>query len=342
MADLQIKGAIVAQIAITALSLEYLEDTHWTASAAFVISLVAGLLSVYYACILQQQLSGLHSPEETLLWLTITVRALPHPLIPEMGILEFWHHAQTYKDNDLIPSFNAALLLVVPSILLNWSSVTLLIGIGIYFGMIYAENLGSLRGNNSNLAILLVYVLFTSGALLGYLWPLLQKALESTPSVPLTFQRLSGNGNDHVGDLAQPPGPNNPANGDPSNRNIDLSDHRRVAMDPRPVPPTHYDPSRIQVDAAASMQRQVPGSQSTQLQPLAVSASGSSQPRVDTQRPSHLPTKLAYDAIEMRNVMDALHASVIAQRASLQAQELLLANLRQRENPQPGPRRASL
>lgn len=162
MADTASKGAIVAQIAITALSLPYLEETHWTAEAAFVISLIAGLLSVYFACMIQQQLSSLHSPEEVRRWLSTTRGGRHRHDEQESGALE-GSRVQT------IPSYHAALLLILPAQLLNWSSISLLVGIGIYYGLVQTENLGLLRGQNSNLAILVVYVLFTSAALLSYL-----------------------------------------------------------------------------------------------------------------------------------------------------------------------------
>ena len=48
-----VAGAIIAQIALTALTLPNLDDTHWTARASFVIGLVAGSLAVFCCCVLQ-------------------------------------------------------------------------------------------------------------------------------------------------------------------------------------------------------------------------------------------------------------------------------------------------
>ncbi|CAG8395331.1 unnamed protein product [Penicillium salamii] len=56
---LAVAAAVVAQVAITALSLTDLDQVHWTAKAAFVLSLTCGGLSVFYACLVQQRMSGL-------------------------------------------------------------------------------------------------------------------------------------------------------------------------------------------------------------------------------------------------------------------------------------------
>ncbi|KAK8211576.1 hypothetical protein M8818_003231 [Zalaria obscura] len=64
-----LQGAIIAQVAISALSLDRVAQTHWTAQAAFVTSLVSGALSVYYACVVQQTAGSLIKPDELKDWL---------------------------------------------------------------------------------------------------------------------------------------------------------------------------------------------------------------------------------------------------------------------------------
>lgn len=49
---LAVAVAIVAQISISALSLDDLVSTHWTAKVAFVVSLITAVSSVFYACLL--------------------------------------------------------------------------------------------------------------------------------------------------------------------------------------------------------------------------------------------------------------------------------------------------
>ncbi|KAH7046554.1 hypothetical protein B0J12DRAFT_131104 [Macrophomina phaseolina] len=62
--------AIVAQIAISALALDHLESTHWTAKGAFVVSLVTAGLSVFYGCLLQQKISSLLKARDLKNWLS--------------------------------------------------------------------------------------------------------------------------------------------------------------------------------------------------------------------------------------------------------------------------------
>jgi hypothetical protein len=65
-----VAGAILAQIALTALGLPNLDDTHWTARASFVIGLVAGSLAVFCSCVLQSKMSALHNAPAVRRWLT--------------------------------------------------------------------------------------------------------------------------------------------------------------------------------------------------------------------------------------------------------------------------------
>lgn len=191
----------MAQIAITALSLPYREQTHWTVGGSFVASLVLGLLSVYFACIVQVQLGNLHTSVEVRKWL-ITERLEAWRLVLGwlVSSLDLKSHDQEphnleapqesqLPNNSLesllqefrskhIPSFHSALLLVAPLQLLNWSVAWLLIGIGIYYGLIFTRNLGEMHGQNSNLAILLVYIISAAGALASFGLPNLYKLAE--------------------------------------------------------------------------------------------------------------------------------------------------------------------
>lgn len=165
-----VKGAIAAQIAITALSLTGLDQVHWTASASFVISLTAGLLSVYYACIIQVELGSMHNEEEAEAWLTTEtlVRNREDPKV-------------------VTPSYSSVLLLAAPVQLLNWSLASLLVGIGIYYGLIAAQGLRISGGDGANLAILLVYVVFTAGGLMSFVFPATLRLLEKTEAAKDKF-----------------------------------------------------------------------------------------------------------------------------------------------------------
>src|SRR5438034_2224682 len=46
--SLAVTGAIITQVAITALALPHLSEVHWTAQGAFITSLVFGFLTVFF------------------------------------------------------------------------------------------------------------------------------------------------------------------------------------------------------------------------------------------------------------------------------------------------------
>lgn len=79
-----------------------------------------------------------------------------------------------------IPSFHSALLLVAPVQLLNFSVAWLLIGIGIYYGLIFTRDIGEMRDDNGNLAILLVYIITAVCALASFVLPNLYKLTEAS------------------------------------------------------------------------------------------------------------------------------------------------------------------
>ncbi len=61
---LTVQGAIIAQVAISALSLTGLEDSHLMVEAFFVASLVTGCLSVFFSCAISPAFHGLHTAED--------------------------------------------------------------------------------------------------------------------------------------------------------------------------------------------------------------------------------------------------------------------------------------
>lgn len=185
-----VAGAIIAQTAITGLSLPNLSETPWTAYAAFVISLITGCLSVYYSCAIQAFLGGIHSPEDILAWLANRrFRLIRPPHGPKsfkdrMMTLTIarWIANQVAECPDLdpqrVPYINAALMLAAPSELLNASLAALLVGLGIYLGLTWSKGLSAFQGSHAALAILIMYVVVTFGALTVYFYPAGLKILE--------------------------------------------------------------------------------------------------------------------------------------------------------------------
>ena len=61
---IQQQAAVMANVALSALGHQNIHKAVWVARAAFVLSLVTGGLSVFYACLVQQKLGSLFTTED--------------------------------------------------------------------------------------------------------------------------------------------------------------------------------------------------------------------------------------------------------------------------------------
>jgi hypothetical protein len=207
------KAAIVAQVAITALSLDQLSAAHWTARAAFVVSLAAGALSVFFACLLQRRLSSLFGLADLKDWLStpadnhelkeayLFVRTYTHARLELQAIAEPTSEKVPWKDfekqiMDLVnkkrwvrASVNAALMIKMPALLLNWSVAAFLIGLGVYLGSFWVRDLDSHLARRSSLGVLVAYIAVTAVGLLLFFVPMVLKYLEGAP-IRRLFDRL--------------------------------------------------------------------------------------------------------------------------------------------------------
>lgn len=96
---------------------------------------------------MQLTLGSLHDGRDMLEWLTRR---------PFLGRLE-----RALFGDGISASVSSALMIVAPVTLVHWALGSLLIGLGIYYGLIYHHALGRLQGTNANLAVLLVFVFCT-------------------------------------------------------------------------------------------------------------------------------------------------------------------------------------
>jgi len=201
-----VAGAIIAQIALTALGLSDLDDTHWTARAAFIAGLVAGSLAVFCSCVLQSRMSGLHNARAVRRWLTRPSESFPdlhefterlrdwqsdieksgigEDIASVIGVARAQQSLSTTREmlNELHyrPSLSAALIITAPSQLLNVALGSLLTGFGIYFGMVYTARLPTIEDHRSALAALTVYIISTASGLIFFYLPMLFKLAATT------------------------------------------------------------------------------------------------------------------------------------------------------------------
>jgi hypothetical protein len=205
----------VAQIAITALSLDNLSSAHWTAKAAFVISLAAGALSVFFACLLQQRISSLFSLSDLKDWLSkpttdqqldetadfvrllygrMPRRHTKHVSSTERNLWTEVEKRVLHKVDTLRwerASVHAALMIKIPALLLNWSVGAFLIGLGIYLGSFWIRRLDPSQTQSSSLGVLIVYIVITGVGLLLFFVSVLLKYLEGVP-IRILLERLKG------------------------------------------------------------------------------------------------------------------------------------------------------
>ncbi|QKX61813.1 uncharacterized protein TRUGW13939_08969 [Talaromyces rugulosus] len=203
---LAVAAAIVAQVAITALALDKIDQVHWTAKAAFVVSLSTGGLSVFYACLVQQKMSSLFTVEdvkdffsqpsssEQLRKLEKELNMLAYQLNKarenergsEMttGIYQKLMTIESLvkqfkRDNRWkAASFHSILMVKAPTLLLKYALAAFVIGLGIYYGCL-AFNKAEDPGQ-SPLAIFLFYLISVFLGLLIYYVPAMLKGLETS------------------------------------------------------------------------------------------------------------------------------------------------------------------
>lgn len=186
-----VAGAIIAQIALTALTLPELESAHWTAQASFVICLVSGALSVFFSCVLQSILSGLHTPQQFRDWITEGLDPESKEILDTIDQLKQdprLESRQDIKEAVLFaggflrisrlprPSLYAALILTSPLQLLRLALAALLVGFGVYFGFNYSARLQSGDGGSA-LAVLITYIVCVSLGLANFYIPFVGKLI---------------------------------------------------------------------------------------------------------------------------------------------------------------------
>ncbi|KAI8934512.1 hypothetical protein NX059_008212 [Plenodomus lindquistii] len=136
-----VAGAIIAQVAVSAMSLTKIGTSHWTIQAFFIASLVTGCLSVFFSCSISLAINGLHDAPDIKDFLFMSTTAEIHADIAqiptpytEAGLAELARLVEEGKWT--VASSPAATMLVVPRTLLNIALNSFLIGLGIFLGML--------------------------------------------------------------------------------------------------------------------------------------------------------------------------------------------------------------
>jgi FtsH-binding integral membrane protein len=132
------QGTIFALIAVTSLLLPSLEQTHWVARAFWIFSLLAGCFSVHYACEQHREFSK---------------------LIGKTGKVKEWIRSPKCKGRCIFPCHLAVLMMSLSKRLLNFALIAYVIGLGVYLGSLWQNQLDTAAGHNDSRNILIVFLI---------------------------------------------------------------------------------------------------------------------------------------------------------------------------------------
>ncbi|KAH6864974.1 hypothetical protein BKA58DRAFT_366862 [Alternaria rosae] len=144
-----VAGTIIAQIAITALSLDKLSKTHWVARAFFTFSLVSAIMAVYYATRQYRTLGRCLRIEQMKTWICGKNRSKNKTPC---------RTPTTPSEHPDLPSVAAVLTVSAPNMLMSASLNCLLVGFAVYLGFTWTENLDAEAGKDGSRAVFITYI----------------------------------------------------------------------------------------------------------------------------------------------------------------------------------------
>ncbi|KAK4445175.1 hypothetical protein QBC34DRAFT_413654 [Podospora aff. communis PSN243] len=144
-----VAGTIVAQIAITALSLSGLSQAHWAARGLFTFSLVSSIIAVYYASSQHRTIGRCLNASQIRAWIVNN---------------EGWGGVGFYDTRKCMgtvrkPCASSILSISAPVLLLSASLNSFLAGFGVYLGFVWTRNLDGEATTSDSRGVFLVYVI---------------------------------------------------------------------------------------------------------------------------------------------------------------------------------------
>ncbi|KAL8637103.1 MAG: hypothetical protein Q9228_005587 [Teloschistes exilis] len=141
-----VAGAILAQIAVTSLSLPDIAEVHWIVRGFFACGLAFGLLSVQFAVMQQRTMGNLHQPSSVRAWLLANSYT-------KIG-------RESMEERHKV-SFTAAFLTQIPYTMIEYGSAFLIVGLGLYFGYAWKKKLDTETGPQDNRNVFIMYIACT-------------------------------------------------------------------------------------------------------------------------------------------------------------------------------------
>jgi hypothetical protein len=154
---MNLQGAIVAQIAITAQSLPDINRTHWTARGLFTFSLVSSLVAVYHANRQNRVMGRCMSARDIKSWIERPGPRFSEALAPRIQFRLFRRSGPTKAEYK--PAMASLLAISAPTILLSASLYSLLVGLGVYLGMLWSKGGNERASESDDFNIFLVYII---------------------------------------------------------------------------------------------------------------------------------------------------------------------------------------
>lgn len=138
---------MLAQAALSALSLPKIEETHYAARALLTGSLILGLLAVFFTCVQQREPGRYKGPEEIRAWLSVE---------------------EVQAGSDRQSSIVGHQLLQAPFEMLGVSVTMFIAGLGVYEGSAFTRKVGLNTLNGVAVSNVGVLAPFVVGTLFGW------------------------------------------------------------------------------------------------------------------------------------------------------------------------------
>lgn len=145
-----VAGAIVSQIAITALQLPFLSQAHWVAQGFWIFSLISGIMTVYYASSEHRTMGRLLLPGQVRGWIRGERDREPDVI------------SQSQSESELLKLFlpgpSSVLTISAPQLLLSASLYSFLVGLGVYVSFVWRRQLDPNAGFNDSRNTFITYI----------------------------------------------------------------------------------------------------------------------------------------------------------------------------------------
>ena len=156
---------------------------HWIARACFLVAVVAGCLSVYYACALQRIIGKLYKADLIKGWLRLP---------PTEGT-----RTESKEDDAQRTSLAAVLIISAPFTMVRVSIFAFLLGLVIYQGFVFTKELDTSAGRGDSRAIFIAIMVATGLCLAFFTFTFSAKDIESTLRIDLMRSKK----HDHAPDV---------------------------------------------------------------------------------------------------------------------------------------------